>query len=286
MNTIKVRILAVSLVVSGIFCLNVTAEDKSQAAQYQVEPVVASVGDKAITKNDLFNAILEFFPTQANDTLNRLINAIVINKEADKRKITISENELKAKAQELGITKELTSSTKDLIKTSLLTEKMLKSDKKITVTKEEVETLFNNNKAELGVPDQVHIRQIFVKSEPEAKDILIALNAGADFAKMAEAKSQDASSKDKGGDLGFFGKGTLMPEIEKVAFSLKTGAISPIITSTQGFHILKLEERKEPKQATLDKDMRKKLENYIINDKIQKAFPEWVADLRKTADIK
>jgi len=92
--------------------------------------------------------------------------------------------------------------------------------------------------------EHVHARHILVDNPTEAERILAQLQAGADFAALAQSYSQDTNTRESGGDLGFFPRGILMaPEVEEAAFALQPGQFSGVVSSALGYHVVQVVER-------------------------------------------
>jgi len=111
-------------------------------------------------------------------------------------------------------------------------------------------SIYVANPTRFATPEEVRVSHILIAKGDDAKDVaenvLADLKNGANFADLAKEKSADPGTKDKGGDLGFFGRKKMVPAFEQAAFALKQpGDLSEVVETQFGFHILKLEERRE-----------------------------------------
>lgn len=115
--------------------------------------------------------------------------------------------------------------------------------------------------------EQVWARHILVEKEEEAKDIYERLKKGEDFAELAKELSKDTGSGANGGDLGWFGRGAMVPEFEKVAFSLEVGEISEPVQSQFGYHIIQVLGHQEVPLTSAQYDQKKETEfsNWLVN---------------------
>ena len=165
-----------------------------------------------------------------------------------------------------------------------------------TVSAEDIQRSYEDNKQQYSTPEQVRASHILLKTaekddgtvKKQAEDLLAKVKAGADFAKLATEYSEDDASKVKGGDLDFFPKGQMVPEFDKVAFSLKPGEISDLVKSQYGYHIIKVTDKKAATTKTLD-EVRAQIEDQIKWDRAQTEAQRIADDvgksLKKPADI-
>lgn len=112
--------------------------------------------------------------------------------------------------------------------------------KNIKVSNDELLNFYAEEQSRFTTEEERSAQHILVESEKLANEITVELKQGGDFAKLATKHSQDSGSKDKGGDLGFFTKGVMMPEFEAKVFSMKEGEVSIPIKTDFGYHIIKL----------------------------------------------
>lgn len=156
-----------------------------------------------------------------------------------------------------GLTEtELKRNYREQIKEQILRDKLISSKlSKANISLREVKEFYQSYKDSLPEqPESAKLSQILLKIEPSQKTldslkdfastILVRAKAGENFSELAKRYSEDLSAK-QGGDLGFLKKGEILPEFEMRAFSLKPGEISDLVQTSLGYHIIKLEEKKE-----------------------------------------
>jgi parvulin-like peptidyl-prolyl isomerase len=128
------------------------------------------------------------------------------------------------------------------------------------------------------------LHHILVATESDAKAIVEKIKSGADFKTLAREKSLAASGKAAGGDYGFVARGMLPPEIDEIAFGLKPGEIK-IVPGPRGSHILQVLEMRPAKPATFA-GIKDDLRDMLMAEKIKKAAPSYLTELRQKAEIK
>jgi peptidyl-prolyl cis-trans isomerase SurA len=161
----------------------------------------------------------------------------------------------------------------------------------ILISDEEIERYYQVNKGQYRGNETVRIRQIFFTMpedegelttvEAKAREVLKRVKRGEDFAKIAREVSEDAS-RDFGGDLGYINRGTVIREIDDVAFDLNPGEVSEPFWSQSGLHIIKLEDRKAG--STIE-EVRKDIQEILFKEAFAVKYEEWIKTLREKAYI-
>jgi peptidyl-prolyl cis-trans isomerase C len=150
---------------------------------------------------------------------------------------------------------------------------------KPSVTEEEVKAAYDKEASKVKVSERVRARHILVQTEKEARDVLARLNKGEKFEDIAKQVSLDGS-KDYGGDLGYFSAEEMVPEFSKAAFSLKVGETSEPVKTDYGWHVIKVEDRKQGGAQPFDQ-VKAGIKAVLMRKKVQ----DIVTELRKEAKI-
>jgi len=154
---------------------------------------------------------------------------------------------------------------------------------KIKVTPEEVKAYYDKNQDQYKTGEEATASHILVDSEEKAAAIKKRIDGGEDFAEIAKAESSCPSAS-RGGDLGSFGKGTMVPEFEQAAFALKAGEVSGPVKTQFGYHIIKITGQKAAGVQPLD-DVKDKIEKTLLQENQQKAYEDLLAKMRGEAKI-
>jgi len=167
---------------------------------------------------------------------------------------------------------------------------------KVTLAPDDVQRYYEDNVDQYSTPEQVRSSHILLKTEGKdeaavrklAEQVLAKVKAGGDFAALATQYSEDEGSKDKGGDLDFFGRGAMVPEFEQVAFTLQPGATSDLVKTQYGFHIIRVTEKRAAVTRPLD-EVKAQIENQLKFERAQTQATRMAeaaaADIKKPADI-
>ncbi len=155
---------------------------------------------------------------------------------------------------------------------------------RVAVTEDELQGYLDAHASEFQEPEEVHAAQIVVKEVEDARHLRDELQQGKKFSDLARAHSLSADAR-LGGDLGWFPKGVMPPEFDKVAFSLQPGQISDVVTSEYGFHLFKVLDRRPARKKDLAQ-VRREVERRLLRDKKAKAQADYVRGLRARASVR
>ena len=276
--------------IAGLGCMIFLLTGTLQAQESQV---LAKIGDKVITLKE-FNRIINFYDPEQRKMLEKnpqlketvlwqLIQAAVISKTArDKgfdKKPEIREQQA-------------------LIFNNFLATQYIQKEiiGKITLTDKEAGAYYKEHADEFRTPETIQARHILIKADKsaseeekqkqkaKAEELLGKIKGGEDFAKLAGEFSDDPGSKTKGGDLGYFAKGSMVPAFEEAAFSLKPGEVSGLVETDFGYHIIKAEDKKE---AVLEpyETIKDKVKAQALEEKRKAKVTQFVEKALKEAKV-
>ncbi len=221
---------------------------------------VATVNGQAISHADL-DQKLEGSPA-ARGVLQQMVTNNLIDQYAKDKNISVSQAEINKvedqyKAQypngqwdELLKARGLSEQdVQDLIRRQIILDKAVGSN--VHITDKQIAAYFAKNHTQFDKPPMVRARHILVPDLKTAQKVEADLKSGKDFAAEAKQYSIDPGSRDKGGELGWFRKGQMVPAFEAYAFKGPIGKVSPPVKSPFGYHVIEVEERKPGQTATI-----------------------------------
>jgi len=183
-------------------------------------------------------------------------------------------------------------------RTNLLVQKVIDAEvaSKIAVQDAEVSAFYQQNLERFKQGDSVHASHILIglpqsptveqrtQAKTKAQTVLKQVRGGGDFAALARAESTDQGSAPNGGDLGFFAKGQMTPAFEQAAFTTKPGAVSGVVETPFGFHIIKVHARRGPRTAPLT-EVGGQIKNFLEQGQREQKLEQFVEQVKTKSKI-
>jgi peptidyl-prolyl cis-trans isomerase C len=253
---------------AAVACLSAFAV----AAQPANDPVLAKVNGVELHESDLALAeadIGQSLPPGAGDARRDALLAYLID-------VTILATA--AEAQKMqdgpGFARKLA-----FVRNKVLMEALLDQATKAAVSEEAMRKVYDESVSKLTPEEEVRARHILVDSEDKAKEVIAKLKAGGDFAALAKEYSKDPGAAE-GGDLGYFTKDQMVAEFADAAFKMKKGDISDPVKTQFGWHVIKLEDRRQ-KPVPAFEQVKDQIEQFLV----RKAQSDLVLKLRESAKV-
>ncbi len=249
-----------------LFAQPATAAEESGKA-------VASVNGIAITEADL---------KLAEDEIGRDLGNLP---DSTKRRVLVEfliENNLFAKAAESAKLSQGADFDKRMSywRNRALRDAYFDKEINTSVGEEAAKAYYDDQIKALKPKEEVEARHILVDTEDKAKELKKKIDEGADFATLAKENSIDPGTKDDGGMLGYFSTGQMVPDFEQAAFALKKGEVSAPVKSQFGWHLIKVEDRRQKPPPTFD-EVKDRILSSMVHQRAQAA----AAKLREDAKI-
>ena len=256
------------------------------------DQAVVTVNGEKITKGQL-DSRLE--GQAGKPTLQQMVDQALVLQYANQNHIAVTDSEIATQLQQLesrfppgqfdtilknqGLTMD---DARTIVKVQLIVKKAV--DKNITVTPAQIGDFYNRNKSLFSTPEQVRARHILVKTKAEADSIESQLHSGANFAVLAQKYSVDTGTKDKGGDLGFFGQTQMVGPFASKAFSMQPGQISQPVQTQFGWHIIQVEDKRPAHVSSLAEATPKVRDDLMQQQESSQTGP-FIENLRNSAKI-
>jgi parvulin-like peptidyl-prolyl isomerase len=243
---------------------------RDQAMQELVQEAEIGIGAK--------NLSISVTPADVDKSLTTIKNQYFTDTKTKK----FSAAKYKAALKAQGTTD---AQVREQLRQKLLADKITaKLTKNVTVTTAAITSYYNKNKSQFKVPATRHVRHILVKTKAQADKLYTQLK-GSDknFATLAKKFSTDKSSAVNGGDLKMIQKGQTVPTFDKVAFSEKTGVVSPPTKSTYGYHLIEaLGPVKAATTRPLDATLKSSIKTQLVGTAKQKKISNWLNSLKSS----
>lgn len=280
--TVATLTLLVLPIVAG--CGEQSSTPSSSSAGSASDPVVARVNgmdmresDLVMAEDDLGAELQQLPPEQRREQLISYVADVMLAAQAaEARKLQDTDGFRRREA---------------FFRRKLLMGLMLQDHARSLVTDEALRKVYDEQVKPMGAAEEVRARHILFRADPKdekaqaaaqarAQAALERIKKGEDFATVASELTEDPSGKQNGGDLNYFTKDQMVPEFATIAFQMSPGQVSNPIRTPFGWHIIKLEDRRNRPVPEFDK-VRQQIEAFLI----RRGQSELISQLREKAKI-
>lgn len=261
--SLHARVSASALALALMFAL--PASSRAQDAQGAGGEAVSPAALRA-AEQELAPALAQINPAERTEYLTNLLT--------DMRLVAAE-----ARERNLHQTPEFEARL-EFLQNRVLMQSLLQQVGEEAVGEEQLRAFYESAVAGGEAREEVRARHILVESEEEAREVKAELEGGGDFAAIAQARSKDPGSGAQGGDLGYFGRGQMVPVFEETAFGLQPGEVSEPVESQFGWHIIKLEDRRTQEPPPFEQ-----VRDEVAQLLRRQAQAEFVDRLRREAGI-
>ncbi len=246
------------------------------------------------------------------EILDHLITEKLVDQQCKKMAIKVSERDIDMAIEDV---KRTNSFTDEQLKMALMGEKLsweeflerLREEVKrakllsrvikheITAGEDRLRSYYIKNIDRFKEPDKIRASHILIATPQDADDLLLEalrykgeiildrLRRGEDFGQLAQVYSDDVTAQN-GGDLGYFKRGELLPEFERVTVNLEPGQVSGLVRTKVGFHIIKVTEKKEG-SVTPYEEVKNKVRNQYLEEESKRLFEDWLKKVKAESFI-
>jgi len=289
-----------------------------------IDKILVVVNDEIVTQGEVDRIFMPIYAQYAElydgqelvqkldeawkNVIERLIHDKLLLCEAKKRKIEIDDKDVEAKLDEVRqrftsekefeqtlaaenvVLNDLERKFRERLMIDRLIEMELRKD--ISVTPNEILLYYEDNRQTFREPKKIRLRAILIRVDENrteeqaiasAKEILNRIETGGNFASLAKKYSEGPYAA-SGGDMGWVEEEELMGRINDLVFSLDEKQVSPILKTNLGFHIFKVEEKKDARELEFH-EAKKRAEQILYNNKTQEKIKSWVEHLKENAYI-
>ena len=280
---------------SEIITLSVI-EERAEILRQEYVGAPISVSEEDLLKEALNMIIEERLQIQEGKKLGFVIDEDAVDAAMEEviKKNDLADGQLQEMLKREGRTLK---SYKNHIRDQIMVSKITRFEigNRVKVSEKSIIKYYKENQKEFWQEGKVKARHILFIAErgssekirreklQQAKKILLKLRKGNDFAKLAMKYSEDISASN-GGDVGFVGRGKMVPEFEEAVFNLKPGQVSDIVKTEYGYHIIKVEEVLPGKTLTL-KDVKNRIHQILAMQMQKQVYDVWMNELKNSAFI-